>query len=132
MTKDTIMQLIGHDPADTIEKIRAISVRRASLKATVQYGDELRKIILAKCSEQVRLEFVEREEKISEARIENLALIHKDYADFLQKKRKASEEFDIVESEFHLERSRFEYLMQLIALEKARIFYEGRSGNEGV
>lgn len=52
------------------------------------YGDHLRKILLANCAEIVRAHYALDGERISEARIEQLARVHPNYVEWIVKNLK--------------------------------------------
>ena len=47
------------------------------------FSEHYRKVVLAQCSELVRADYANRGEKISEARIDQLARVHPLYLDYL-------------------------------------------------
>lgn len=47
------------------------------------FADKWRKVVLANCKEIVRATYANRDERISEARIDDLARVHDNYLDFL-------------------------------------------------
>ena len=66
---------IGYDPSDP-----------ASLEAwfgNFGHAEHFRKVILADCREAVRASYAERNEKITEARLDDLSRTHERYVDWL-------------------------------------------------
>lgn len=116
--QERIAAIIGEDPNETLEKLRASSEVWARLKTSTETFSDRRRAFLARIIEHKR----EIEPGMSDKKLEAWAMSTEEYRGFLKKGIDELETFHKIDREYRDDIRQYDYLMKLMDFAKAETY----------
>ncbi len=109
-----IQHITGIDPYELIERVRILHDEYGTLKAKVEYMQDFRKAKLYAIVEELRAYYAEKEEKVSEARLESQARACQEYKEYLQYAYDVKVQYVKADSQYYAARNQMSFLEKMI------------------
>lgn len=115
---------LGVDLLDLIEEVRMASVQYARRRASVEYLDDMRKVLLAELMENERARLEAAGEKVTESRLDNAARASASYKNFLEMQRNEKSHMAEDEARYFALRNRLEAYHEIARYARSSMYLE--------